>query len=109
MTSTPHPLPQWPEPIDGKITRPTAADGDEQGLVQFLDLNGNWDTCSWESAANDRDLWLHTRSWRPRVTAAQAAEALDLLFAPGFQATSARLEAKDVIAAFIAAHPDPEQ
>jgi hypothetical protein len=53
----------WPEPITDR--RPTEADADERGNVQYLG-NGTWQAADWEVAASHAWPWTHTPRWQPR-------------------------------------------
>ena len=66
----------WPEPITDRP--PTEADGDEFGLVQYVNTRGIWASCGW-SFVNSTCPWLHTPRWQPRQPSLkeQALKELD--------------------------------
>ena len=72
---------QWPEPITDR--RPTEADGDDCGRVQYLTGVNRWWDCTWEHAAKTGARWLHTPRWQPPAPPTltpqqqQAMDALD--------------------------------
>jgi hypothetical protein len=66
----------WPEPITDRP--PTEADGDGEGLVQYLRHDGCWGLRTAKTAADRESPWLHTSRWQPRqpTLKEQALEAL---------------------------------
>ena len=67
---------QWPEAITDR--RPTAEDGDGNGLVQYL-WCGKWDFAGWRYVAAQRYDWLHVPRWRPKPELTPKQRALELL------------------------------
>ena len=85
---------QWPEPITDRP--PTAEDGSEGGLVQFLDAAGRWGVCDWREAAEVSPAWRHVPNWLPRPKVTLKQQALRLLS----QGKQSQFNAETFFAAF---------
>jgi hypothetical protein len=65
--------PKWPEAITHRV--PTEDDGDEEGIVQYLQ-DGRWIYANWELVAEGNEPWQHTPSWKPRPNRTEVLAAL---------------------------------
>jgi hypothetical protein len=70
----------WPKPITDRP--PTEADGDNEGLVQYVFMN-RWRCALWDTVAADGFDWLHTPRWQSRQPSPQKQVLEDLQFIHG--------------------------
>jgi hypothetical protein len=60
----------WPEPIQDR--KPTRADADRDGFIQFLDTWNHWSPMGIEAALNNPPpAWMHTVNWQPQQPSLQ--------------------------------------